>query len=157
MWFLNVRRCPPYCWCLYALHPFVPATCDADPYAQRIAFLLICWLVLGWLVPTLLLLPDRASQIVPPPSSSNSAESGGRMAAVTRLAGKFATLLEAWLRLLAPTAQRVRHARRYGQEQGGGPISAGATLVLHWWAVVMVAWAAACSAAPLFLAGRGLA
>lgn len=146
----------------YSLHPFVPATCNADRYAQRIVFLLICWLVLGWLVPTLLLLPDRASQIIPPSSSStDSAESGGRIAAVTRLVGKFATLLEAWLRLLAPTAQptaqRIQLARRDGQEPGGGPISAGATLVLHWWAVVMVCWAAACSAAPLFLSGRGLA
>ncbi|PRW60682.1 SMG9-like [Chlorella sorokiniana] len=134
---------------------FVPSTAilvPEDPYAQRIAFLLICWLVLGWLLPTLLLLPDRVShmEVVPP----SSAGSNGRAAAVTRVAGKFATLLEAWLRLLAPSPQQ---ARRGGQGQGGGPISAGATLLLHWWAVVMVCWAAACSAAPLFLASKGLA
>ncbi|KAI7837555.1 hypothetical protein COHA_008570 [Chlorella ohadii] len=138
---------------------FVPSTAilvPEDPYAQRIAFLLVCWLVLGWLVPTLLLLPDRTSAEDQTPPSSNAA-AGGRLARLTRVAGRFASLLEAWLRLLAPTAPRAQHAQRDGQEQGGGPISAGATMVLHWWAVVMVCWAAACSAAPLFLAGRGLA
>lgn len=30
----------------------------AGPYAQRAAFLLMSWAILGWLVPTLLLLPD---------------------------------------------------------------------------------------------------
>ncbi len=133
-----------------------PTAAAADPYAQRIAFLLVCWLVLGWLLPTLLLLPDRTSAEDQTPPSSNAA-GGGRMARLTRVAGRFASLLEAWLRLLAPTAPRTQHAQRDGQEQGGGPISTGATMVLHWWAVVMVCWAAACSAAPLFVAGRGLA
>lgn len=124
----------------------------ADPYAQRVAFLLICWLILGWLVPTLLLLPDRDINGGQPETSSDD---GSRAAAVTRFGAKFASLLEAWLRLLAP-AQRAQHARRGGQDQGGGAISSGATLVLHWWAVVMMCWAAACSASPLFLAGRDL-
>jgi hypothetical protein len=29
----------------------------ADPYKERVAFMLFCWILLGWLLPTLLLLP----------------------------------------------------------------------------------------------------
>lgn len=98
--------------------------------AQRVAFLLFCWSILGWLLPTLLLLPDAV---------------GG----ASRLAG----LPEAALRLLLPSKPQAMQPRAQQQGQLGG----AASCALYWLAVLLVVWGTCCSVAPLFKAAHASA
>lgn len=96
----------------------------AGQYAQLVAFLLFMWAIMGWLLPTLLLLPEA------PP-----ARPGG---------SRLAWALETWLRMLLPVKQAPQ--RRAQQAQ----LPAAATCTLHWGAVLLVTWGACSSLAPLF-------
>ena len=94
-----------------------------------VAALLFWWTVVGWLLPTLLLLPEADAE-----SRHRSHRSHGRGARVGRM-------LEAWLRMLLPAKPRP----------GQPMIQAVASCALHWWAVLLVSWGGCCSIAPLFV------
>lgn len=107
-----------------SLHLPLPACPPAD--GQRVAFLLFIWIVLGWLMPTLLLLPEYGGTGEQPGSG----------------------LFEAWLRLLKPSSRRRRGEA--GPTGGQDGLSAAAC-ALHWWVVLLLGWGLSCSVSGMLV------
>lgn len=107
----------------------------ADPFTQRIAFVLFCWVIMGWLVPTLLLLPEAGAH-----RPRSQRQSGNRAA----------LLLESWLRMLLPRKRGAGRGGRGASAPQAPGIQAVASTLLHWWAVLLVSWGICCSVAPLW-------
>lgn len=110
-----------------------PHPAAADARHRCAAFLLLCWLLLGWLVPSLLLLPRQAG-------AGARAPAQGKAAAV---AGAVGGTLEAWLRML-----RFGSTQRRGGGGGGLP---AVPRVVHAFFVVVAAWTCSCLAAEALL------
>jgi hypothetical protein len=89
----------------------------ADPYTERVAFVLFCWVILEWLLPTLLLLPNKSERAAaaavgaaaaerqqqqgePEGSSSSSSGTSSSSSLFSRAADKLLAGIEAWLLLL---------------------------------------------------------
>jgi hypothetical protein len=127
--------------------------CCAGPDAQRVAFLLFCWAIGGWLVPTLLLLPktEAAAPSGPPRLRFwllQPAEVllGKLMAGFER---GLNTLRPPWLQALQRPQQRqdARAVAGDGDEGAGDGdewLPATASFVLAWSVVVLMAWLGAC-------------
>lgn len=111
----------------------------ADAYAQRVAALLFIWATLGWLLPTLLLLPDGSVAGAQWPATQQCS-----CRHLDRLATRIGCTLEAWLQMLLPAGRAADDAAA-GQGQRARLPSAAA-----WWATLLVAWALSCTLAPLF-------
>jgi hypothetical protein len=117
--------------------PAVTLSTPAGDYAQHVAILLLAWLLVGWLLPALLLLPDAPEKEGEDPGPATAAAAGGGAGA---LATRAVDLLEAGVRLLLPAPRNSR--------QGDPPT--GLVFFLRWWVVVQVSWGLCCVAAPLF-------
>jgi hypothetical protein len=128
-------------------HPFHSPS--PGPYSQCVAILLLSWLLLGFLLPLLLLLPEadearrrarhRRRGSNPPGNGSEASEPSKRL--------RLAEWAEAGLRMLLPPSGQV------GAQQGEMP--PGLAFALRWWVLVQVCWGACCAAAPLFGTGPG--
>ena len=134
--------CPPTLVAPTTTAPCTPAAA-AGAYAQRVAALFFCWSVLGWLLPTLLLLPDAGTK-----------EAQALEAPLHRLrrpAARAVDLLEAWLRMLLP-ARQTRSSATARQGQGGqhAQLPPAAARALHWWVAALALWGVSCISAPLF-------
>ena len=116
------------------------------------------WLMLGWLFPTLMLLPDRAGpgrrrrQARAPAEQPRAAGRGRLAAAAAGISGLGATL-EAWLHQLQfPAWQGQQQMGGDGEEWAAAPEEGEEVMcVLRWWVLVAVAWGACCTTAPLFV------
>ncbi|KAI8473723.1 MAG: hypothetical protein J3K34DRAFT_164422 [Monoraphidium minutum] len=110
------------------LMPLTPASVivPEGAFARRVAILLLLWLVLGWLVPALLLLPNSENRAQR--GTQGSAPRGARLLA----------LLESGLRMLLPA--QVQQSE----------LPAGLMCGLRWWVLVQLLWGACCVVAPLF-------
>ena len=125
----------------YRSHPLTHPTTDfhADLYAQRVTMLLLCWLVLGWVFPTVLLLPM---------TEVREAAEARPAALVERLiAGVEQTLADLLPRrhngTAASMASRLKHRR-------GMPATL-LLLLLHWWVLLVGLWCGCCFVAPMFV------
>ena len=98
---------------------------SAGSYAQSVAALLMTWAVIGWLLPTLMLLPIRATE-QPEPSGAEQ-QRCWRLQAVVR--GGLEAPVEAWLRRLLPF---------------------GSNCALCWLVSLCTLWLLCCSVAPLY-------
>jgi hypothetical protein len=134
----------------------------AGLYAQRVAFLLFCWAILGWLLPTLLLLPNATQQ-----QEAAAAAAGQHLAQkwtwqLLHLPySKLLTGLERGLWVLRPPwLQPPPPPRRAGdadaeEEQEGAQevdefLPVAASFLLAWCVVLLSAWLGAClMAGPL--------
>ena len=105
-------------------------------YAQRVAMLLLCWALLGWVLPTLLLLPMAKSTGV-----RGSAASSPR--AVIGLMDGLASAVE---RALAELQLHQRNGT--GARHG---MSSVLSLLLHWWVLLVGLWCGCCLVAPVFV------
>lgn len=141
----------------------------ADDYSERAAFVLFCWMILGWLLPTLLLLPSKSDQAAAAAAAAEQQQQQRDTSSCGSICNKAADKLlagfEAWLRLLQmPSARRRQQPRDSDQALLGRLRSDSDSLVdsgyllawlLHWWVVLMVTWRVACYAAgplqPLFV------
>lgn len=135
-----------------AAPPLVPA---ASPYAQRLSFLLFCWAVLGWLMPTLLLLPAAETVAAARQAGAGGGGGGNRCQGLpgfilvpidrllTGMECGLATLQPPWQqqqrrrrRLEAGTAQEADEAATDGEEL----LTMTAAFVLAWCVVLMSLW-----------------
>lgn len=125
------------------------------------AVLLLLWLLLGWLLPALLLLPEamagragsqagHAAQALPDgvvPTGGEGSSRHGRSSGIVQTvvcavtSRRVAAALEAGLRTLLPPA------RRPGQSDGPNQL----LYALLWWGLVQVTWGICCVTAPLFV------
>lgn len=127
---------------LMAISP-ASALIPHDALARSGAFVLQCWLLLGWCTPTLLLLPDapgaaaaqRPAADGRPPTGQGPGGPGAAKEEPPWLA-----LLESWMRGLLP-----------GPPGAGADIPQGLLVALRWWLVVQLTWAACCVVAPLLV------
>ncbi|PSC75155.1 MMPL family isoform A [Micractinium conductrix] len=123
---------------------FVPSTAILVPivaYTQRVALLLFSWATLGWLMPTLLLLPEQDA------AGTRTNGAAGAAAGPLTVLGDF---VEAWLRQLKPGRRRDAEARAAWAEAAGQVLPTTFSRVLHWWALMLVTWGACCSVSSLF-------
>lgn len=124
-------------------------------FERRVAALLFCWAIEGWLLPTLLLIRSDAHHNPWPAAASGDASlqqplQGKVVAVWSRLGVILFTQLSKLLP--APQQQPQRHSERE-RESGGDCVStapAGMLLVLRWWLVLVSTWAVCCCAAPMF-------
>jgi len=130
-------------------------------YAQRLAFLLFCWAVLGWLLPTLLLLP-KAEAANPPGGAQQQQQQQQRRQPssvlpklitqpVSKLLGAFEqglTILQLpWLQQRRQQQATLQAGMEDGVVEGGDEaILAVASFVLAWCVVLLTAWLGACLA-----------
>lgn len=125
--------------------PTTPACAGIDH--QRVAVLLFCWATLGYLLPTLLLLPNVPRG--PPPAQQSQGT-----------ASKLGDAIETGLRFLLPPSQQQQQQRRQQQrpqrreDEDGPQLPASAPWVMCWWAVLLVVWSGCCLAAQ-YLAPPG--
>ena len=113
---------------------FLPTPPGAGMYAQRVAMLLLCWALLGWVFPTLLLLP---------------------MAKATNVRGSAASAPQAGvLDWLASAVERVLAELMLRQRDGANAhrgMSAVLSLLLHWWVLLVGLWCGCCLVVPMFV------
>ena len=115
-----------------------PACLPADINARRMAALLFSWTTLGWLLPTLLLLPKPAAAPRRARQQVTAQERGGG-----GLAGRAAGCVEACLRLLL-CRQPHQQVRRCDRCSGGA-------CALAWFIALVGTWGASCLVAPLLV------
>ena len=96
-------------------------------YTQRVALLLFSWATLGWLMPTLLLLPEQDA------AGTRTNGAAGAAAGPLTVLGDF---VEAWLRQLKPGRRRDAEARAAWAEAAGQVLPTTFSRVLHWWVVL---------------------
>ncbi|GBF99538.1 hypothetical protein Rsub_12344 [Raphidocelis subcapitata] len=130
------------------LMPLTPASSiiPHDDFSKRAAVLLLSWLILGWLVPALLLLPEAESARSASQQPRRAREGGSSQpqpAPVPR-ARTAGELVEAALSALLPPPGRPATGARRSELPGGLMVA------LRWWILVQVLWGACCVAAPLF-------
>jgi hypothetical protein len=124
----------------------------ADVYSQTVALLLWSWVLVGWLLPTVLLLSKeraarvrwRAARQLAPTGRTNTRTAGifGAAAAHGRwLARRLAEVAEAGLLQLLPERAEGRQPRA----------EAPFLLLFRWWALLLVTWCACCTVAPHFV------
>jgi len=117
-----------------------PASCAAGLYHQTVALLLLWWLLVGWLAPTLLLLwPQLARKEASRRTEAQAA--GGREAAAGLEAGLHSLLCE------DPHADGVHLPP---PEAATGRPPGHVPLLARWFLLTVGAWAACCAAAPLY-------
>lgn len=105
--------------------------------------LLLCWLVLGWLLPALLLLPEHMEERQRARRARSRQAPAGQGAGAAQEVGqgeRALDALETGLRLLLP-------------QQGPGQSDMPSSLLCagRWWVVVQLLWGLCCKAAPLFV------
>ena len=121
----------------------------ADVYSQMVAMLLWSWVLVGWLLPTVLLLSkeraargqEQAARRLAPTGRTNTRTAGifGAAAAHGRwLARRLAEVAEAGLLQLLPERAEDRQLRA----------EAPFLLMFRWWALLLVTWCACCTVAP---------
>lgn len=117
------------------LMPLMPASVviPEGAYARRVAILLLCWLLLGWLLPALLLLPNMSDE-----GRSRPGRTGSLL--VSKLEHLHSAIVVGLRFLLPPTDQQAR--------QTEFPITL--IIALRWWVLVQVVWGLCCVSAPLF-------
>lgn len=118
--------------------------CPADAYRCTAASLLCLWLLLGWLLPTLLVLPSRAAGHQP----TQHGQQGSKLAAAT-------ARVDSWLRMLlleAPHAASGMPPAAAELVAELGPRGGTSALFLRWLAVLVVAFQASCAVAQLYSA-----
>jgi hypothetical protein len=130
----------------------------AGLYAQRVAFLLFCWAILGWLLPTLLLLPNATQQ-----QEAAAAAAVGRNPArnwawqllklpfsklLSGLEYGLSVLLPPWLQQSPPPARTAGDADWEEEQEGAEEVDeflpVAASFLLAWCVVLLSAWLGAC-------------
>lgn len=124
------------------MHPL-----GAGSYTQSATALIFLWLLLGWLVPTLLLIaPSHSAQRTaqPAPAEQQQRQQGTmpRKHSVAKLLARWEAATEDWLRLLLPT----RH------HAGADGCSTLALCCKSWLLAVKSLWLASCCLATLYAA-----
>lgn len=112
----------------------------AGPQVQCEAALLLGWLIIGWLLPALLLLPkaQQAQREQAAPSSNKLVEAASSVGACVEAALQFLAGRSA---PAGPVPARQRHAVR-----GDG---SGVPIWLRWYAIGIIAWVVCCVASDL--------
>jgi hypothetical protein len=124
----------------------------ADVYSQMVAMLLMIWVLVGWLLPTVLLLSkERAARVrwqaadQPAPTGHTSSGACGAFGAAAAhgrwLVGRLAEVVEAGLLQLLPERAEDRQPRA----------EAPFLLMFRWWVLLLVTWCACCTVAPHFV------
>ena len=98
--------------------------------------LLLCWLVLGWVVPALLLLPNTEEGRRQQQREARRREAAGPPCGSRERA---LAVVESGLRLLLPQ-----------QSAGQSDTPTSLLCALRWWVLVQLLWGMCCKAAPLF-------
>ena len=115
----------------------------AGPQAQCEAALLLGWLSIGWLLPTLLLLP-RAQQ-AQQAQREQAAPSSNKL---VQAASRVGTRVEATLQFLAgrsaPAGLEPAQQRRAGRGDGSG-----VPIWLRWYALGIITWVVCCVTSDL--------
>ena len=108
------------------------------------------WAVVGWLLPTLLLLPFEATQ--GPETNQAGARAGGwrRLAAAC---GRVEAIVESWLRRLVPAPKRPPGQQRLRAADAHPARAAGTHCALCWVVTLCALWLLCCSVAPLYGSG----
>lgn len=150
---------PANCLCVCAV--LFCVVLRAGPYAQRAAFLLMSWAILGWLVPTLLLLPDAEA---PAADASSRRPRFWLLQLVTLPVSKALAGVERGLSILQLPwlqSQSRQQQRRLGAaaaaagadtdadaEEGGQDefLVLGMMMMLAWVVVLLTVWLGACFA-----------
>lgn len=133
-----------------------PRHSAADAFQRRAAALLQCWLLEGWFLPTLLLLPQEGCIAAAAPAASGRAFGRSRwscgMAAVGDAYGRCIDGLAYHLAdLLPPSSCRARRLQRHDSLPCSVlDLQSGLHLVARWWLLLVVSWASCCTAAQLF-------
>ena len=109
-------------------------------YAQRVAMVLLCWLVLGWVFPTVLLLPMAEVRVAAEVRTARPAGLVERLIAAVEQ-----TLADLLPRRYDSSAASGRLKRRRGMP------AALLLLLLHWWVLLVGLWCGCCFVAPAFV------
>lgn len=140
--------------------PVVPVHPDVlipkGVYSQTVALVLWSWVLVGWLLPTVLLLSKEMAargreQAVSPPAHATRTNNraAGTLGAATAhgrwLASRLADVVEAGLLQLLPERAHDRQLR--AEAQTVAPL----LLLFSWWVLLLVTWCACCTVAPLFV------
>ena len=112
----------------------------AGMYAQRVAMVLLCWLVLGWVFPTVLLLPMAEVRVAAEVRTARPAGLVERLIAAVEQ-----TLADLLPRRYDSSAASGRLKRRRGMP------AALLLLLLHWWVLLVGLWCGCCFVAPAFV------
>lgn len=144
--------------CVLRCHaaPLNPAT---DPGTQCLAFLLFCWAVLGWLLPTLLLLPAAAGEAAADAPAATTQPGRILWRAFSTVADKLLMGIERGLATLQPPRLRPQQGARTQQRDDASPdrdnadidgeesLTVVAAFVLAWCVVLLTTWMGSCSLA----------
>lgn len=122
----------------------------AGSYAQSVSALLMTWAVVGWLLPTLLLLPFEASE---GPEHNQAGASAGGWRRLAAACGRLEVIVEAWLRRLVPFTTRPPGQRHRGSAEEQAARGAGTHSALCWMVTLAALWQLCCSMAPLYGSG----
>lgn len=134
---------------------YTPVSAAAGPRTQAAAVLLYVWLVVGWLVPTLLLLQPLGREAAPAPRHRRAGGSwiARRVGAVRYALARLEGSLLNGLRSLLPAQPRRGGAQRQQAAQGGGHDDT-MPLPIRWLALLLLLWVPCRTLAPLY-AGEG--
>lgn len=125
-------------------------------FERRVAALLFCWAVDGWLLPTLLLIRREAQHKPWPQVGAGDSAAEGLRGRIATAWSRLGCMLYTQLSKLLPARQQRQQQRRTGEPEeqssgdGGSTAPEGMLLLLRWWLVLVATWAVCCSAAPLF-------
>lgn len=125
--------------------------CAAGRYSQAVAALLVVWVLFGWLLPTLLLLPFQPEPALQPSDGTQRAHRGFWLVA---LWGRAEAATEAWLRQLLP--HPAAPADVPGAAQGADGLGEWALPYqnyrcgLCWLVTLSMSWLFCCLVAPLY-------
>lgn len=132
--------------------PAAAALVPTTAFARRAAALLFCYVIEGWLAPTLLQMHfaragcdgDGAQQVQP--------GSGGVLASAAAAYRRLVAAVEAQLQPMLPAPQRAkRHEDSTGElDDGDDELLPGAMRALRWWLALVATWAVCCTLAPVF-------
>lgn len=153
--------------------------CAADEYAERVAALLYVWIMLAWLLPTLLLLPRerrpeaarsisgelRRSSRLSSSEGRHGGDDGGRgssgsssqHSSGTRPQNPSAQQSAVWLtsQVAASIESKLRLLKCSSAAAaggGGGGLRQNGLCLLRWGATLVIVWEACCLLAPFYTA-----
>lgn len=140
------------------------AVVPGDGYGQTVALLLLSWLLIGWVLPTLLLLRPVAAAAAaswarrgdepgePLAASQGSSCSRGLLPRAAAAADRVARVVEAALSSLLPGHPQLMVVRGQHHAMDTSPLVVPGVLTLgvRWLLLIVPLWLLCCSVAPMY-------